>query len=174
MIFRLSRPVSYQDRLYDRIAVTYYLDPKDKEMAQQLASLEVGKVYKLEEVAQKKTLSQIGYAWSVMHQMASDEHYRRDGLTADDIYREYVRRFGKYEVKAYPTEIAKDYMDLWVQQGTGTTSGWQTEVINEYDGMTEFVCYSGMSSWNKKELSNFIDHLLDDCKDQGIYITKYY
>lgn len=167
MNFQLSRPPVIQDRLYDRIAVTLYFAPKDIDEAREVASIQEGKTYRLEELGEKKTLSQIGTAWMLMRKLAD---HRNDGMTDDDIYREYVRRFGKYEVKAYPDEVAQDYMNIWVQLGTSKKSGWQVEVVNQYDGMTEFICYKGMSAWNRKELSSFISQLLDDCRELKIPI----
>lgn len=168
MIFTPSRPTRVEPHLYDRIAVTIYLGKDDIDTAEELAHIFPGKTYKLTEIAENKTLSQIGYAWSIMRDMAEIPKFRSQGMKADDIYLEYVRRFYMYEIIKLPLEAADKYMKLWDLQG----KGWQSEIISEVDGEVEIMCYYGMKKWNKKQLSNFIDQLKDDCRELKIPIER--
>ena len=59
---------------------------------------------------------------------------------------------------------------LGVRIGNENGEGWQCDVLGEskLEGYTNVCCYYGSSSYDTKQMSDPIDLIVFECKEQGI------
>lgn len=89
-----------------------------------------------------------------------------NGASKRDIYIQTVQDVGKFKVIRIPKEQAEYVIGLWEEQGLG----WPCKVIDDYDDQVELLCCYGSSTYNSKEESRLVSHLVFMAIEMGIPI----
>ncbi|NMA23732.1 MAG: hypothetical protein GX938_09545 [Spirochaetales bacterium] len=111
---------------------------------------------------EKRSLNANAYLWVLIGRLA--EKLR---LPTVEVYREYVRDFGVYEVIPIKEEASERFIQSWSKNGLG----WIAEPMHresKLKGYVNIVCYYGTSVYDRAEFSRILDAVVEDCKAQGI------
>lgn len=128
-----------------------------------LKTIEDGKTYEItiKEFKNKRSLNANAYAFSLISKLAS-----ANGLTVEEVYKKYMREIGgNTDVICIQDRAVDTFRKHWASQGLG----WQTDILDsKIKGCTNVVVYYGSSTFDRKEMSVFIDHIVQDCEAIGI------
>ena len=115
----------------------------------------------VKEYRQKRSLSQNSYLWVLLDKLGA-----KLDRSKEDIYKEYVKDYGIFEVLPIRNEGVKFFTTNWSKHGLG----WFCEDLGEskLDGYTKLIAYYGSSTYNSKEMARLIDAVIQDCEEQGI------
>lgn len=131
-----------------------------KEIVDFLLSESNDKVYELKEFNEKKrSLSANAYAWVLMSQIAD-----KLGLTKIEVYRKYIEDKGIYRIIKIDKKATKTFIKLWSERGLG----WLCDEQESTGKYTEIICYYGSSSYSRKQMSLFVEYIVDEAKGLGI------
>lgn len=109
----------------------------------------------------KRSLDANAYAWALIHKIA--EAVR---ITPDEVYRRELKEIGGASEIVCVEERAVDRLRaLWESKGLG----WQTEAFpSKLAGCVNVrLCY-GSSAFDTRQMSEFIDRLVMECKSLDI------
>lgn len=115
----------------------------------------------IKEYREKRSLSQNAYLWVLLDKLGA-----KLNRSKEDIYKEYVRDYGVFEV----LPIRNDAVERWVKNWQARGLGWVCEDLGEskLDGYTKLISYYGSSTYNTAEMKRLIDAVLQECEEQGI------
>jgi S-adenosylmethionine synthetase len=110
---------------------------------------------------QRRSLDANSYAWVLIGKIAEEMHVDRA-----DVYREAIRAIGGTStIVCVPDKAVETLLDGWKSKGMG----WQTETMpSKIKGCTNVVLYYGSSTYDTRQMSLLIDHLVQDAKALGI------
>ena len=88
------------------------------------------------------------------------------GISKLDAYREAIRGIGGVSDTICATEkAAPKLVENWSHNGIG----WFAETMpSKIDGCVNVILYYGSSTYDTKQMSSLIDHIVQDCKAVGI------
>lgn len=126
-------------------------------------SLKDGKVYDVEikQHREKRSLDANAYCWVLIGKLA--KHY---GIPSDDVYRQFVRIAGAFEVLPVREDIAERFPSIWGANGIGFVV--DDLGPSKIPGYHNYKCYYGSHVYNTQEMSRLIDSVIDECKLVGI------
>ena len=109
----------------------------------------------------KRSLNANAYAWVLIDKLA-----QKLGLRKEDVYRAAIRDIGGVSnIVTMPSTAVEAFRLGWSTNGIG----WQTEVVGkDTDGCATVIIYYGSSTYNTQQMSQLIDILIEECKEQGI------
>lgn len=118
------------------------------------------KLYDLEikEHRQKRSLDANAYSWVLINKIADALR-----LTPKEVYRQAIQDIaGNHEIVPIKTEAADKFKQVWESQGLG----WPCVDIgrSKIDGYRNMKAYYGSSTYDTRQMSLLIDHLIQDCK----------
>lgn len=123
-------------------------------------------IYKIEitQLKSKRSLQQNAYMWKVIHDIAKHE-----GMDPDEVYCQIIKQAGiKTEfIETVPeaVERLKRAFRVVVERDRRTSpKGVETVVVQ---------CYYGTSTFDTKEMSDFIDRMLDYAANVGLDLSEY-
>lgn len=101
------------------------------------------------------------YAWVLIDKIASATQQDKEV-----VYREAIRSIGGVsETVCVKTEAVERLRRSWGHNGVG----WSSEIMpSKIPGCTNVILYYGSSMYDTKQMSNLIEHLIQDAKDLGI------
>lgn len=112
----------------------------------------------------KRTTTANSYCWVLLGELQE-----KLGIPKEEIYREYVRHCGIYEVVPIKNEAVSKFTESWQKNGLG----WITDTVDsKLDGYTNVIAYYGTSVYNKREMAVLLSQIVDDCVEQGIPTKK--
>lgn len=116
---------------------------------------------RLDKWREKRSRDANGYAWVLIDKIAA-----KLGLDKTEVYREAIREIGGVSEIVCVRNAALDRLrDGWAHNGLG----WQTETFpSKLAGCTNVILYYGSSTYNTKQMSSLIDHLVTEAKELGI------
>ena len=117
---------------------------------------------KAEKFRDKRSLDANAFCWTLLHKLAV-----KVGRKAEDIYRDYIKDFGVCEIVPIREDAIKRWESIWKSKGYG----WITEdmgACRNTKGYHNIKCFYGSSSYTTLEMSQLIDAIVQDCKEQGI------
>lgn len=127
-------------------------------------SIKDGKTYDLElkEHRERRSLDANAYCWVLIGKLA--KHY---GMSNDEVYKQFVRMAGTYEVLPVREDIADRFPAIWGANGIGffVDNMGASRTLQHY---INFRCFYGSHVYNTKEMSRLIDYIVDECKSAGI------
>lgn len=115
---------------------------------------------KIDIAHKKRGLNANGYAWALIGEL--QEKLR---VPKEEIYREYIRRCGPFEVVPIKDEAVQRFIEGWGNNGLGWVCDTTKSKLNGY---TNVLAYYGSSSYNTKEMGVLLDTIVEDCIEQGI------
>ena len=113
--------------------------------------------YRLTRVGKKRSLDANAYAWVLMDKLA-----QATGYSKTEIYRNAVREIGgNTETLCLRTEAVARFRAVWEANGLG----WPTETMSSrLPGCTTVIAWYGSSTYDTRQMSALIDHLVQDCR----------
>lgn len=109
----------------------------------------------------KRSLSANAYAWVLIDKIA-------DALQQDKetVYRQAIQHIGGVsEVVCVKNEAVEQLCRGWKHNGIG----WSTDIMpSKISGCTNVILYYGSSVYNTKQMSNLLEHLVQEAKELGI------
>lgn len=115
------------------------------------------KVMTIDYYKEKRSLNANSMMWSLLNKLAA-----KLDTTDEELYIDYLRKYAPKDYMAAPAEAEEIFKTLYkiVEPIKDCT-------INETPAVT-FRCIRGSSKFNSKEFSVLLDHVVQDCKEQGI------
>ena len=130
-------------------------------------SLEQDKEYKIElgKVRKKRSLNANGYMWELCEQIA-----QKLNITKEDVYRQAIKDVGVFQTVEINGKAENTLKYSWSLHGIG----WITETVDDSkrDGFKIVNLYYGSSTYNTKQMSRLIDHIVQDAKAVGIEVIS--
>ena len=115
---------------------------------------------KIDVARKKRGLNANGYAWALLGELQE-----KLKIPKEEIYKEYVRRCGPFEVVPIKDEAVERFVESWGNNGLG----WVCDTTkSKLDGYTNVITYYGSSTYNTKEMGVLLDTIVEDCIEQGI------
>lgn len=131
-----------------------------QEIVQWLFNQDREKVFEIKEYKTKRSLNANAYAWVLIGKIADVV-----GNTKEEVYREYIKNKGIYRVITIDEKAASTFIKVWQEQGLG----WLCETsTTKIVGLVDVIAYYGTSSYNSKQMANFIDYIVQEAKDLNI------
>lgn len=144
--------------------ISFIVDSKEitEEEINSLYNAKNGLKLDISQWREKRSLNANGYAWTLMDKIAE-----KIKSTKEDVYREIIKRVGVFEVLPIK-EIAVDkFIKRWQSKGLG----WVCDNLGAcktLKGFVNILAYYGTSTYDTKEMSRFIDEVVNEAKSQGI------
>ena len=86
-------------------------------------------------------------------------------IPKEDIYKEYIRRCGPFEVIPIRNDAVQRFIESWGNNGLG----WVCDTTkSKLEGYTNVLAYYGSSSYNTNEMEFLLSTIVEDCIEQGI------
>ena len=110
---------------------------------------------------ERRSLDANAYCWVLLDKLAAQR-----GISKLDAYREAIRGIGGVSDTICATEkAAPKLVESWSHNGIG----WFAETMpSKIDGCVNVILYYGSSTYDTKQMSSLIDHIVQDCKAVGI------
>ena len=124
-----------------------------------LYNQDIEKTFRIEEYKEKRSLNANAYCWTLIGKIA-----RELVTTKEIVYRDFIKHCGIYRVIRIDNKAVKTFIKLWEEKGLGYIAE-ETTKDEEY---TEIIAYYGSSSYNTKQMSQFIDYIVQEAKQLGI------
>lgn len=133
---------------------------KGQEIIQWLFTQDREKVYEIKEHKEKRSLNANAYAWVLIGKIANVV-----GNTKEEVYKEYIKNKGIYRIVTIDEKAAPTFIKVWQEQGLG----WVCETsLTKIAGLVDVTAYYGTSSYNTKQMANFIDYIVQEAKELGV------
>lgn len=114
----------------------------------------------VKEFKAKRSLSANAYAWVLIHKLA--EKLKLDSV---EVYKLFIKELGIYK----PIEIRNDAVNTFIKAWSMHGLGWIAEEVDSgHEGFTIVNAYYGSSTFNSKQMANFIENIVNECKGEGI------
>lgn len=125
------------------------------QIIQWLYNQDKDKKFTIKEFKEKRSLDQNAYAWKLITQIGNELRKSKD-----EVYFEMLKSYGQSEMVSMLSEInPRGYLKYYEVIGTETVNGRE---------FTHYKMYKGSSEFDKKEMSIFIDGIVQECKQLGI------
>ena len=110
---------------------------------------------------EKRSLDANAYLWTPLDKLAKVLE-----ITKDEIYLHFVREHGVVEIVPLKNEVIERECARWSRRGLG----WMAEPLRDskIEGYTNVLRIYGTSSYDSGEFSALLNHVVDECKAQGI------
>ena len=120
-----------------------------------LISLETSKIYEIKERREKRSLSQNAYAWKLITELGNVMR-----IDKEEMYLHCLEHYGQREIVSIASEInPKGYFKYFKPVGTGNVKGRE---------FTHYMIFKGSSEFDKREMSIFLDGIIQECENVGI------
>ena len=130
------------------------------EIIQWLYSADKDKKYEIKEHKEKRSLNANAYCWVLMGEIADVI-----GRTKEDVYRDYIKNKGIYRIITMNSKSVPTFMKVWQERGLG----WVCDTSEtNIEGLIDVIAYYGTSSYNTKQMANFIDYVVQEARTLGI------
>lgn len=112
--------------------------------------------YEISPQKKRRSLDANAYAWKLIGEIAKAVR-----MTTADVYRMELRELGQYEVVCVQERALGRLATMWTQKGLG----WQAEAFpSKVRGCVNVRLFYGSSVFDSKEMSLFIDHLIQEAR----------
>ena len=120
---------------------------------------------KLDKVRKKRSLNANGYMWELCEQIA-----QKLNITKEDVYRQAIKDVGVFQTVEINEKAENTLRYSWGLHGIG----WIAETVDnaKTDGFKVINLYYGSSTYNTKQMSRLIDHIVQDAKSLGIEVIS--
>jgi hypothetical protein len=132
-------------------------DPEARRFAYEF---EVGE-YTVKKAKKRRSLDSNAYAWTLIDKIAAAVK-----LPKEEVYRNTIRRIGGVsDIVCVKNEAVANLRRSWTRNGIG----WQVETMpSKIEGCTNVILYYGSSSYDQKQMSVFLEKLIEDARSLGI------
>lgn len=131
-----------------------------EQIIQYLFKQDKTKKYEIKEYKEKRSLDANAYAWVLLGKLQDKLH-----IPKEEIYRDAIKNIGSYEVIPIKNEAVDKFRQAWSKNGLG----WITETTkSKLDGYTNVLAYYGSSIYDTKEMTRFIELIIQECEQLNI------
>lgn len=131
-----------------------------QEIVQWLFNQDKDKKFEIKEHKTKRSLNANAYAWTLIGKIAN-----AIGNTKEEVYKEYIKNKGIYRIITIDEKAAPTFIKVWEDRGLG----WLCERSEtKIAGLVDVIAYYGTSSYNTKQMANFIDYIVQEAKELGV------
>lgn len=128
---------------------------KPLELINYLSTQDSDKVFEIKEYKKHRSLSQNAYAWKLITELGNVLRKSKE-----EVYLEMLKDYGQSIIISLNNEVdINHYFKYYELIGTG--------VVNN-KGFNHYKIYKGSSEYDSKEMSIFIDGIVQCCEEQGI------
>lgn len=128
---------------------------KPEELSRYLWQLEKDKLYEIKEYRKKRSLNSNAYAWKLITEIGNILRKSKE-----EVYLQMLKDYGQSEIISMLSSISPvGYFKYYDEIGKG--------VINDKE-FTHYKVYKGSSEFDSREMSIFIDGIVQDCRSVGI------
>lgn len=125
------------------------------QIIQWLYSQEKDKRFTIKEYRERRSLDQNAYAWKLITEIGNALRKSKE-----EVYLQMLKDYGQGEIVSILSSInPKGYFKYYESIGTG--------IVNNKE-FTHYKIYKGSSEFDRKEMSIFIDGIVQECKQLGI------
>lgn len=126
-----------------------------EELSRYLWQLDKEKKYEIKEYKQKRSLNANAYAWKLITEIGNVLRKSKE-----EVYLQMLKDYGQSEIVSMLSSISPSgYFKYYEKFGKGTIKGKE---------FTHYKIYKGSSEFNSKEMSIFIDGIVQEAKQVGI------
>lgn len=126
-----------------------------EKLSQYLWQLDKNKKYEIKEYREKRSLNSNAYAWKLITEIGNVVRKSKE-----EVYLQMLKDYGQSEIVSMLSSISPvGYFKYYEKFGTGT--------INNKD-FTHYKIYKGSSEFDSKEMSIFIDGIVQEAKQLNI------
>lgn len=123
--------------------------------------------FKISKYRKKRSLDANAYFWVLCGKLAAKT--KQDKI---ELYRELIRSIGdNFEILPIRNEAVEKFVLNWGRNDDGKKRlGWVCDILGEskLEGYTNVCAYYGSSTYDSKQMSDLIDNIIFECKEQGI------
>ena len=120
-----------------------------------LSTQDNDKVFEVKEYKDHRSLSQNAYAWTLITQLGNVLHKSKE-----EVYLEMLKDYGQSTIVSIDEKVdASSYFKYYDIIGTG--------IVNNKK-FKHYKIYKGSSEFDSKEMSIFIDGIIEHCEEQNI------
>lgn len=131
-----------------------------EQIIQYLFKQDKTKKYEVKEYKEKRSLDANAYAWVLLGKLQDKLH-----IPKEEIYRDAIKNIGSYEVIPIKNEAVEKFRQAWSKKGLG----WITETTkSKLNGYTNVLAYYGSSIYDTKEMTRFIELIIQECEQLDI------
>lgn len=131
-----------------------------EQIIQYLFKQDKTKKYEVKEYKEKRSLDANAYAWVLLGKLQDKLH-----IPKEEIYKDAIQVIGSYEVIPIKNEAVNKFRQAWSKNGLG----WITETTkSKLNGYTNVLAYYGSSIYDTKEMSRFIELIIQECEQLDI------
>lgn len=116
-------------------------------------------VVTVEEWREKRSKKANDYCWELIGKLS-----KATGEHKNDIYRKFIYELGVYREWKADEAAVETLMKVWQAMGIG----WIVERVDGENGLVRVHGYYGSSSFNTKQMYQFIQNIVNECKEWGI------
>lgn len=133
---------------------------KPEEIVKWLFNQDKEKIFEIKEHKKPRSLNANAYCWVLLGKIADVI-----GSTKEEVYREYIKNKGIFRLITMNYDAVDTFIRVWQERGLG----WICDRSeSKYEDMIDVVAYYGTSSYNSKQMANFIDYVVEEAKNLGI------
>ena len=124
-------------------------------LIQYLYNQEHDKMFTIKEYKEKRSLSQNAYAWKLITEIGNVLRKSKE-----EVYLQMLEDYGQSEIVSILSSVSPvGFFKYYKEMGTGT--------INNKE-FTHYKIFKGSSEFDTKEMTIFIDGIIQECKQLGI------
>lgn len=113
------------------------------------------KIFEIKEKRKKRSLSQNAYAWELIGKIADIER-----LSKEEVYYEMLKHYGQSTIISVLSEVnPNEFFKYYEVIGNGQVNG---------KDFTHYKFFKGSSEYDSKEMTIFIDGIVQECQQLGI------
>lgn len=113
------------------------------------------KLFELKEYKDKRSLRANNYAWKLITEIANAQR-----LSKEEVYLAMLKDYGQSEIISVLSHIKLEgYLKYFEEIGKGNVQGKE---------FTHYRVYKGSSEFDTKEMSIFIDGIIEECRNLDI------
>lgn len=112
-------------------------------------------LFEIKEYKEKRSLNQNAYCWKLITEIAN-----KISKSKEEIYLEMLKSYGQSEIISMLSTIEpKGFFKYYEEIGTG--------IVNNKE-FTHYKIFKGSSEYDSREMSIFIDGIIQECTQLGI------
>lgn len=128
---------------------------KSEKIIQWLFQQDRNKIFEIKEKRKKRSLSQNSYCWELIGKIADVNN-----LSKEEVYLNMLKHYGQSEIISMLSSINPNgYFKYYEVIGTG--------IVNNKE-FTHYKIFKGSSEYDSKEMTIFIDGIIQESKNLGI------
>lgn len=117
-------------------------------------------LFEIKEKKEKRTLNSNAYMWVLLGKLQD-----KLKIPKIELYKKYINDMGIYTIVPIRNDVVSFYIKAWEHNGIGWICDTDKSKIKGY---TNVICYYGSSVYDKNQMANLINSIVEDCKEQEI------